>query len=166
MRGRPFRIEWRDTAEELGESYRQEKNLERRIRLHGLWLMRQGHSQRETARLLGVHERTVRRWVRWYRQGGIEAVRSHLMGGRQGRASLLTKEQQSRLVEQAAQGIFHTISQGMAWVEKSYGVHYSYFGMRSLFERLGLKKKVPRPIAAKASLEAQEAWKKGGWPTA
>ncbi len=63
MRGRPFHIEWGDTAEELGQRYRQEKNLERRMRLDGLWLMRQGHSQRERARLLGIHERTVRRWV-------------------------------------------------------------------------------------------------------
>jgi len=165
VRGPPLHIEWQETAEELGERYRQEQHLERRMRLHGLWMVRQGKNLRETARLLGVNERTVRRWVRWYRQGGIEAVRSHLTGGRQGRANLLSREQQANLVEQAAQGVFHTIGEAMQWMEKSFGVCYSYTGVRSLCKRLGLKKKVPRPIAAKASLEAQEAWKKGAWRT-
>lgn len=156
-------IEWQETADQLRERYQQEKNSERRLHLHGLWLVRQGYSLRQTARLLGVHERSVRRWIAWYRQGGVEAVRSHLMAGRQGRASRLSKEQQEQLVEQAAQGNIRTIGEGRQWVEKTYGVHYTYYGMHSMFERLKLKKKVPRPIAAKACLEEQEAWKKGAW---
>ncbi|MCL4534246.1 MAG: winged helix-turn-helix domain-containing protein, partial [Bacteroidetes bacterium] len=66
-----------------------------------------------------------------------------------------------QLVQQATQGNFHTIGEAAKWVEQTYGVHYTYFGMRSLVERLRLKKKVPRPIGAKASMEAQEAWKRG-----
>jgi len=47
------------------------------------------------------------------------------------------------------------------WTEENFKVKYTYWGMRSLFVRLGIKKKVPRPKAVKASPKAQEEWKKG-----
>jgi len=40
------------------------------------------------------------------------------------------------------------------------------WGMRSLFVRLGIKKKVPRPKAVKACAEAQKEWKKRGLASA
>ncbi|MCL4533970.1 MAG: hypothetical protein M1370_02280 [Bacteroidetes bacterium] len=60
------------------------------------------------------------------------------MGGRQGRESRLNKEQYDQLVQQATQGNFHTIGEAAKWVEQTYGVHYTYFGMRSLVERLSI----------------------------
>ncbi|RME09361.1 MAG: winged helix-turn-helix domain-containing protein, partial [Ardenticatenia bacterium] len=43
-----------------------------------------------------------------------------------------------------------------------YGVTYTYWGMRGVFARLGLRKKVPRQRHPQASVEEQTAWKKGG----
>lgn len=100
--------------------------------------------------------------LRWYREGGIAAIREHRQGNRQGRKPFLTAEQRTQLVAQTVQGTITTIGEGRSWVEEHFGVRYTYWGMRSLFHRLKIKKKVPRPLAAKASLEAQEAWKKGG----
>ena len=67
-RGRPFRIEWRaeDTAEALQAAYRTEKRTEQRLRLHGLWLLRAGRRLEEVGAVLGVHYRTIQRWVAWY----------------------------------------------------------------------------------------------------
>jgi transposase len=48
-----------------------------------------------------------------------------------------------------------------AWVEGRFGVRYTYWGIRTVFARLQLEKKVPRPLAKEASPEAQEAWKRG-----
>ena len=42
------------------------------------------------------------------------------------------------------------------------GVEYTYWGMRHVFERLDLKKKVPREQFPDADPEKQEEWKKGG----
>jgi len=163
MRGRPLHIEWQDDERELFQHYREQKNTGVRTRLHALWLVRTGHSLRESAKLVGVDERSVARWAGWYRQGGLAAVEGHVLGAGNGSPGRLIPEQRERLREQASQGAFHTLDEARQWVEDTYGVHYAYFGIRSLFVRMHLKKKVPRPIAAKAPVEAQEAWKKGAW---
>lgn len=47
-------------------------------------------------------------------------------------------------------------------MEAEFGVRYGYQGMYSLLAGLGVRPKVPRPVAAKADPAAQEAWKRGG----
>ena len=58
--------------------------------------------------------------------------------------------------------LIEELEDAVEWVAKEFKVKYSYWGMRSLFVRLGIKKKVPRPKAEKACAEAQKGWKKGG----
>jgi Homeodomain-like domain len=69
-RGRPLCLDWQQDAEQLSQLYQRERDPEVRPRLHALWLLRQGHSLRATAALLGVHYVTAQKWVAWYRQGG------------------------------------------------------------------------------------------------
>ena len=88
----------------------------------------------------------------------------HRRGGRQGRAAWLTADQQAALTAETAQGTIRTVGEARAWVERQFGVAYTYWGMRALLHRRKIGRKVPRPLAAKASLEAQEAWKGGGSP--
>lgn len=156
-----LKISWQDDEATLFHLYKTGRDPELRPRLQALWLLRQGHPLGWVAQVVGAHYRTLQQWVAWYRQGGLAEVVKHRRGGRQGRAPYLTAEQQALLLEQAAQGAFATIGEAVAWVKRECGVAYTYWGMRSLFQRLKLKKKVPRPLAAKASLAEQEAWKKG-----
>ena len=161
MRGRTLHIPWQEDEITLFNLYRREQDPELRPRLHSLWLLRKGKPMGEVASLIGIHYRTLQRWIGWYRQGGVEEIRRHKNGGRQGRAPYLKEEELEKLLEKTRQGAFSTIGQAALWVQENLGVKYTYWGMRSLFERLKLKKKVPRPLAAKASPEAQERWKKG-----
>ncbi len=161
MSVKKLNIEWQEDETTLFRLYRAEPEAELRTRWHVLWLVRQGHSARQAARLVGVHLRTLRRWLAWYRQGGIAGLRGHRIGNWRGRTAYLTPEQEAELVAEAAKGTIPTVAVAMAWVKGHFGVSYTYWGMRSVFQRLKLKKKVPRPLAKKASLEAQEAWKKG-----
>ncbi len=161
MHKRQLNIKWQEDETTLYRLYRTEPEAELRSRWQ-VWLLHQGRSIKETAQVVGVHHRTVREWLRWYREGGIAAIREHRQGNRQGRKPFLTAEQCAQWVEQTAQGTITTIGEGQSWVKEHFGVNYTYWGMRSLFRRLKIKKKVPRPPAAKASLEAQERWKKGG----
>lgn len=162
MRGRPLQIDWQDSAESLEQRFRQEQNLGLAKRWQSLWLLRRGYSEREAARVAGVGERTLHRWLAWYRQGGLAQVLAHRRRRAKGRVSYLSAEGRAALAERAKAGVFFTLWDAVRWVEEEYGVRYTYWGMRSLFVQLRLGKKVPRPLAAKADLERQEGWKRGG----
>ncbi len=159
---RKLEIAWHDDADSLFRLYRAETNTELRTRWHALWLIRQGQPPSAAAQLVGVQLRTVRTWLRWYREGGTATIRQHRHGGRQGKPARLSAEQSAQLKAHTASGAVKTIEQARAWVKAQFGVTYTYWGMRSVFERLRIGKKVPRPQADKAAPAEQEAWKKGG----
>ena len=164
MSGRRLQIEWQEDAERLKRLYKEEREPELRVRWHALWLLRCGYSVAKVVEVVGVHERSVRRWIAWYRKGGIEEIRRHRRGGRQGQPPKLTPAQQEALKARAAEGAFRTIYDAVEWVRETFGVEYTYWGMRSWFEREQIKRKVPRPQAVKADPAEQEGWKKGGSP--
>jgi transposase len=164
-RGRPLVIPWRpeDEATALKAAYLTERRPDVRPRLQALWLLRSGRGVRDVAQVLGVHERTVQRWVGWYRDGGVAAVAGHRQAGT-GQPSLLTADQQAHLRKQAATGAFRTAAEVQRWVEAQFGVRYRPGGIYSLLGRLRIHPKVPRPVNPKADQVAQAAWKKGGSP--
>lgn len=162
--GRPLQIAWQDDEASLRRRYQQERDPELRPRWHALWLARQGRSLRAIAGVRGVDERSVRRWVAWYRAGGVAEVGRRRRGDRRGRAAWLTPEQQARLRGEARHGAFRTAAEAAAWVATTFGVRYTASGMRALLHRLDCRPKVPRPIAEKANPAAQAAWKKGDSP--
>ena len=158
---RPFEVTWQEDEATLFELYKQETDHQNRTRLQALWLLRSGRKLQEIADILGIHYRTLQSWVAWYRQGGIAEVVAHRHGGAGGPRPLLNQEQEAQLLQKARAGELRSISDGVKWVEEKCGVSYSYWGMRHVYERLGLRKKVVRPKSPKASEEAQAAWKKG-----
>lgn len=160
--GRPLVIPWQEGAETLRELYKAEKDAEIRPRLQALWLVRAGHSLRETSEVVGIHYVTLQSWIAWYRQGGVAEVRRHKNGGRQGRASLLTAEQIAALREQATRGEFRTAQDVGVWLEQRFGVRYRPGGLYSLLGRLWWGPKVTRPQSITTSAEVQDAWKKKG----
>ena len=163
MIGRPFRVNWRpeDGPEALKAAYLSERDGKLRTRLHGLWLLRSGWQLSDVASIVGVHYRTVQTWVGWYREGGMEEVVSHRMGGR-GTPCYLSTEEESELVETVSSGRFRTAGEIRDWIESEYGVSYKLGGVYSLLGRLGCSPKVPRGLHEKAYVVAQESWKKGG----
>lgn len=162
-RGRPLAVKWaaEDDAGSLHARYRRERRADVRPRLHGLWLVRAGRSAREAAEVLGVHERTVTRWLGWYRAGGLAAVVGRHAGG-QGAPSLLTAAQREELAAEVASGRFRTAAEIRAWVRDRWGVAYTEGGMYALLGRLHCAPKAPRPVHDKADAAAQARWKKGG----
>ena len=156
-----------DTAEELHRQYRAEQVPEVRTRLHALWLLRQGQGPTAVAEAVGVGRNAVQRWLRWYRAGGLEAVRSRRRGG-PGPASFLTQAQEQQVVAEAATGVFATAQAVRDWIEERFGVAYTRGSLYTLLPRLGIRLKVPRPRHPKTDPQAQETWKKGGsgnvWP--
>ncbi len=163
MRGKAAQIDWRggDDAASLKRLYLAEKRADVKPRLHLLWLVRGGMQVREAAEVVGVHERTARQWVAWYREGGVGAVRSKKSCGK-GQASRLSPEQCRQLRQFTAQEGFASAAAAQQWIEQRFGVVYRAGSVYGLLSRLGIRLKVPRPQNAKAEAAAQEAWQKGG----
>jgi transposase len=161
--GRHVEIEWQESEVELKQLYLQEKNPERKTRLHALWLMRQGKTMTEVSGLIGVHYRTVQRWAARYRVGGRAEVLKRIPGyAATGRKYYLTPSQRQALLAQVARGVFHSIWEVLDFVEQRWGVRYQPGGMYDFLARHNANLKVPRPQAAQTSPEVQEQWKKGG----
>jgi transposase len=152
-----------DTVEALHHAYRAEPDGPVRMRLHGLWLLRTGRTVGEVAGAVGVHYRTVQRWVRWYEHGGLVTVRAHRQGG-VGQPPRLTPTQQEQVATEVATGRFRTVAEIGAWIGAAFGVHYRPGGLYALLARLRCAPKVPRPLHEKADPAMQETWKKGGSP--
>jgi transposase len=164
-RGRKLRIEWAagDDAASLYRRYRRERRADVRPRLHGLWLVRTGRTTREAATVLGVDERTVQRWLAWYRAGGLAPIEGRHAGS-QGAPSYLTPDRRAELTAEVATGRFRTAAEVRRWVAERWGVSYAEGGMYALLGRLRCAPKVPRPVHAKTDHLAQARWKKGGSP--
>jgi len=108
-------------------------------------------------RLCGCFARLRRFWGSTFAlsKGGFAGI------GKEGRSPYLSPHQISMLCDRASEDGFFTIHEAVEWVWRHFGVRYTYWGMRSLFRRLGFIKKTPRPVSSKASLQAQQYWKKG-----
>jgi transposase len=161
--GRKLTVEWAaaDDAASLQARYRRERRADVRPRLHGLWLVRTGKTTREVAEVLGVDERTVQRWLAWYRVGGLAPLEERHAQGK-GAAPFLTLEQQAELSDEVATGRFTTAAEVRRWVAERWGARYTEGGMYALLGRLRCAPKVPRPVHEKADPLAQARWKKGG----
>lgn len=66
-------IEGHEDEATLNRHDRDEPDPELRTRYHARWLVRHGRPTTEVAAVGGVHVRSVRRWRRWYRQGGHQS---------------------------------------------------------------------------------------------
>lgn len=163
MPGKPFVMEWveADTEATLRARYRAEAEGDRRMRVQGLWLLRQGQHVTAVAAAVGVHRRTVERWVDCYRhEGGVEGVLAHRQGG-VGSTPLLTAAQQEEVAQEVATGRFRTAREISAWITQTYQVTYRPGGVYGLLARLRCHPKVPRPLHEQADPEAQASWKRG-----
>jgi transposase len=157
-------ITWRaeDTESELAYRYRTEQAAELCRRWHALWLLRQGHTRQAVTRILGINPRTLYDWIAWYQDGGCPAIARHRQGWHIGHHCRLTDDQLAELAAWAADGQFYTYEEAQQWIAETWQVRYTYDGVRSLLNRLGIYPRVPRPLAANTDLTEQDAWKKGG----
>lgn len=136
MRGRPLRVRWTHTVEDLVARIQQEPDPRRRQRLQALLLLRAGQRLTDVSETLGVHYRTVQRWVDWYRTGGLDAVLERTPGyAAPGRQSFLSPEQTEELLCRYASGELRTVRDAIEWVVTHYGVRYSTNGMYALLRR-------------------------------
>ena len=110
MRGRKLIVDWKHTAEELYARYKQERNTHIAKRLQALFLLRRGTPTRQVALIVGVSRMSIHKWLTWYRTGGLDELTRRTRGGNRATPrSLLTPDQQARLIQHASTQGFRTL---------------------------------------------------------
>jgi transposase len=140
-----------------------------RRRMAAARLLRQGLSQSEVARRVGVHRQSVSRWARELKQSGVRGLRK---AGRSGRPPKLSAAQ-LRDIEHALKGGPEALGyQTGLWtagrvrelIEYRTGVRYHEDHVWRILRKLGWTCQRPTGRALERDEEAIRHWKKVYWP--
>jgi transposase len=141
-----------ESAAELHQRMKSEKDPKKRQRLQALHLIASGyaHSRQELATLLGVHRHSVAAWLEAYTAGGLDhALRYQVPRppSRQRITPSALEALQERLKEPRG---FAGYTQIRTWLAEQHQVHLSYSGVYAVVRgTLRAKPKRPRPSHAK-----------------
>src|SRR5919202_165899 len=149
---------------ELGQRYRAARSPVERSHLQIVWLLSQGRSEREVARVTGYGRRWVAEVMRRYNEGGPEGLGDR----RRGNACpepLLDEAQRAALAEALGgvppEGGLWSGPKVAAWIARTTGREVRPQRGWDYLKRLGFSLRRPRPRHAKADPEARAAFKKG-----
>lgn len=129
----------------------------------------EGYSQTEVARFLGVHPRTVGRWVAAHRQGGVTALAAK---PHPGPAPRLTAEQEAVVLgwflKDAAEFGFPTslwtAPRVSSLIERTFGVRYHPRYLNAWLAQRKITPQKPRRQARERDPERIARWLKRDWP--
>ena len=110
-----------------------------------LWLVSQGLSRSEVASLADVSTKTVRRYIKLYKRGGIEALKQSLYRGRK---SELEPHVQS-LKEYFAKHPPCTVKEAQAAIERLTGIRRGESQVCAFLKRLGLRRRKMATVPGK-----------------
>jgi transposase len=112
-----------------------------------------GRSREEIARLVGVSTRQVGQWLRIFRNKGLNQLGTLHYQGDPGR---LGPSQVKRIKQEIEKGVFHNADQIRTWIEASFGVAYSLWGVKDLLRRVGASYHKVSGFFRKADVQEQK----------
>jgi transposase len=142
--------------------------LERR-RMAAARLLREGLSQSEVAREVGVHRQSVSRWARELEQSGVRGLRQAKRTGRPAKLSPVQLRDLERALKRGpeafgfASGLW-TASRVRALIEYRTGVRYHEDHVWRILRKLNWSCQRPTGRALERDEEAIRQWKKVTWP--
>ncbi len=125
-------------------------------KMEALWLKSQGLAHKEICRLTDVCSTTLTSYVRDYKEGGIEALKT--LPFRRPRSDL--EDHRDTLAAYFREHPPASAKQAMATIEQLTGLKRSPERVRVFLTRMGMKCRKTGMIPAKADIEAQEVFKK------
>jgi putative transposase len=160
------KIEIRETATELKELMRREKDAVRQEKLQVLyWLKTQMvDSVLSAAVRLGKHRTTIQRWLSSYRSGGLTELLSQKP--RSGRPQIMNAQTLEKLEKELSdpEG-FSSYKEVHQWLTSCCSLPIAYRTVHQWARyRLKGKLKVPRPVSEKQKKGAVEEFKKTANP--
>jgi len=160
---RQSNIEIKESVESLNKLYFKERNHRVRPRIKCLILFKESKlkGQLEIAIHLGVDYATVKRWLKQYKEEGLQSLIMLKSGGKR-RSVINTAVHQSLAVklndsEEPLLGYWDAVS----WVKKKHGLEIKYNTLRTyLIRHFKTKLKSPRKSHYKKDEQAIEAFLK------
>ncbi len=135
-------------------------------RLHCILLICDGRTCADVVALYGDSLRAVQYWVKRYNEAGIDGLRDPTRLGRKPRL-LADKDVLAQDLRCSPREFGYTQN---LWdgkilshhLKEKFNVELKVRQCQNLFHQLGFRRRKPRPVIAKADIEAQEAYKKTG----
>jgi len=138
-------------------------------RFRAFELSKLGWKQKDIAAALGVTKGAVSQWLKWVREGGIEALRRRKVPGAPPK---LTSQQRSHLPELLAQGGQAFGFRGDLWtqprvaelVRRQFGVSYHPSQIGRILRACGWSRQKPVHRASQRDEAAIQRWREEEWP--
>jgi transposase len=160
--GNQFRVEVGESSSELQHRLCHAVTAASKERLQMLYWIKIGAiaTRQELSQRLGRNSSTVYRWLKRYKQGGIEALLE--VKTPPGKLSLIPAPVMKQLSERLSQPQgFKSYDQIQEWLNQECQVVVAYKTVHKIVRyKLKAKLKVPRPRSVKANPQVQEAFKK------
>jgi transposase len=127
-----------------------------RLKMEALYLKSQGLAHGDIARLCRIAETTLQRYLKSYREGGVEALKALTFYRPQ---SALAVQRELLAADFSARPPA-TVAEATARIKEVTGIERKPTQVRQFLKSLGMKPLKVGMIPAKADAEAQEAFKK------
>jgi transposase len=142
--------------------------LEKR-RLEAARLLKQGWSQAEVAREVGVHRQSVSRWAKQLEAGGRKSLKKAGRAGRKPRLSAADLRRIERALERGPEAFGYSTNLWTAprvaeLIESECGVRFHPGHVWRVLRQLGWSCQRPAGRALERNEEAIVHWKKVRWP--
>lgn len=152
------------TAADLIQAARNEPHPKVARRIQAVAMAQQSLTGARIERLTGEPQRTIRRWVQRYNQGGLDALAQSTIPGR---PTKLPRDQEKVFTQRIDAGPTDrdrvSVLHGKDYqriLEKEFGKTYTLNGVYKLLNRLGYSWLMPRPKHENTDLRTQEEFKK------
>lgn len=138
-------------------------------RLEAARLLREGSSQAEVARRVGVHRQSVSRWAKELGASGIKGLRKAGRAGRKPLLSVADRRRVERKLKQGAQArgyetALWTTSRVADLIEEECGVKHHPAHVWRILQEMGWSCQRPAKRALERDEGKIERWKKKRWP--
>jgi transposase len=138
-------------------------------RFRALELSQLGWKQKDIATALGVTKGAVSQWLKWVREGGIEALRRRKAPGAPPK---LTSQQRAQLPELLGRGAQSFGFRGDLWtqprvtelVRRQFGVSYHPSQVGRILRACGWSRQKPVHRASQRDEAAIQRWRDEEWP--
>ena len=161
-----LRIRQDYSASDLRQRAARERDTRASLRLLAIANALEGMTRAEAARLAGMERQALHDSIQRFNAEGPDGLHDR---PRTGRPEQLSPGRQAALKAHILRGPEPERDGVSAWrlvdlcehVERTYGVHYSPWGLSCLLKRLNLSRQKTRPSHPKGNPAAQAAFKKG-----